>query len=194
MLTGLGGPQVRQYVGLLGDSPACLTAVIIAGATAWRLPRGTLRTAWACLSVAIALYFVGTMIGVVSWLHERDPFPGPADYFFLTFYPFLMLAVGFMIRHAAVRVRWTQFLLDAVIMVAGFGAFFWFLIIRPAESSAELDVLKSTLSQVYIALNCILVLSLGVLLLAGAANQSGRSVPLLHAQARYHGPRRLGCH
>ena len=104
-----------------------------------------------------------------------------------------MVAVGFMIRAAAVRVRWSQFLLDAVILVAGFGAFFWFLIIRPAEASTEVDVLKNTLSQVYIALNCILVLSLGVLLLAGAANQNGRSVPLLlsvgfidHAARRCH--------
>ena len=179
MLTGFGGEKVRQYVGLLGDSPACLTAVIVTAATAWRLPRGTSRKAWTCLSVALALYFGGTVTGVISWLHERDPFPGPADLFFLAFYPFFMVAVGFMIRAAALRVRWSVFLLDAVIMVAGFGAFFWFLIIRPAEASTEGDVLKYTLSQAYIALNCILVLSLGMLLLAGAANQTGRSVALL---------------
>jgi diguanylate cyclase (GGDEF)-like protein/PAS domain S-box-containing protein len=179
MLTGFGGEHVRQYVGLLGDSPPCLVAVVITAITASRMPRGTTRTAWACLSAALGLYFLGTMIDVVSWLHGHDPFPGPADFFFVAFYPFFMVAVGFMIRAAAVRVRWSQFLLDAVILVAGFGAFFWFLIIRPAEASAEADLLKYTLSQIYIALNCILVLCLGMLLLAGAANQSGRSVPLL---------------
>ncbi|HEV7432645.1 MAG TPA: EAL domain-containing protein [Steroidobacteraceae bacterium] len=179
MLTGFGGEHVRQYVGLLGDSPACLVAVIVTAMTASRLPRGTSRTAWACLAVALGLYLIGTLVCVYSWMHERDPFPGPADYFFVAFYPFFMVAVGFMIRAAAVRVRWSQFLLDALILVAGFGAFFWFLIIRPAEASTEMDVLKYTLSQAYIALNCILVLSLGMLLLAGATNQSGRSVPLL---------------
>jgi diguanylate cyclase (GGDEF)-like protein/PAS domain S-box-containing protein len=179
MLTGFGGESVRHYVGLLGDSPACLVAVIVTAVTTSRMPRGTSRTAWACLSVALGLYFVGTEIGVVSWMHERDPFPGPADIFYVAFYPFFMVAVGFMIRAAAVRVRWSQFLLDAVILVAGFGAFFWFLIIRPAEASTEVDMLKYTLSQTYIALNCILVLGLGMLLLTGAANQSGRSVPLL---------------
>lgn len=179
MLTGLGGEQVRHYVGLLGDSPVCLIAVIVTGVTASRMPRGTTRTAWACLTVALGLYFIGTTVGVYSWMHERDPFPGPADFFYIAFYPFFMVAVGFMIRASAVRVRWSQFLLDAVILVAGFGAFFWFLIIRPAEASTEVDLLKYTLSQTYIALNCILVLSLGMLLLAGAANQSNRSVPLL---------------
>ena len=54
-----------------------------------------------------------------------------------------------------------------------------FLLIRPASSSTEIDFLKYTLSQVYIALNCVLVLGLGVLLLAGAGNRSPRSVPLL---------------
>ncbi len=66
-----------------------------------------------------------------------------------------------------------------MILVAGFGAFFWFLIIRPAASSTEIDLLKYTLSQTYIALNCILVLALGVLLLAGAGTGNGRTVPLL---------------
>ena len=179
MLTGFGGERVRHFVGLLSDSPACLAAVIVTITTACRMERGTTQTAWKCLSAALTLYFIGTNIGVVSWLYGRDPFPGPADLFYIAFYPFFMLAVGLMIRAAAVRIRWTQFLLDAMILVAGFGAFFWFLIIRPAASSTEIDVLKYTLSQAYIALNCILVLALGVLLLAGSGTRGGRTVPLL---------------
>jgi diguanylate cyclase (GGDEF)-like protein/PAS domain S-box-containing protein len=179
MLTGLGGERVRHYVGLLADTPASLTALIVTITAARRMAAGTTRTAWACLSVALGLYLVGTTIGVSSWLHGRDPFPGSADFFYLAFYPFFMTAVGLMIRAAAVKIRWTQFLLDATVLVAGFGAFFWFLIIRPASSSTEIDLLKYTLSQVYIALNCLLVLALGVLLLAGAGNRSLRSVPLL---------------
>ena len=179
MLTGIGGERVRHYVGLLADTPASLTALIVTITATRRMAAGMTRTAWACLSMALALYLVGTTIGVVSWLHGRDPFPGSADFFYLAFYPFFMTAVGLMIRAAAVKIRWTQFLLDATVLVAGFGAFFWFLIIRPASSSTEIDLLKYTLSQVYIALNCLLVLALGVLLLAGAGNRSLRSVPLL---------------
>ncbi|MGH8262092.1 MAG: putative bifunctional diguanylate cyclase/phosphodiesterase [Steroidobacteraceae bacterium] len=179
MLTGFGGDRVRHYLGLLGDSPACLIAIIVTIAATRRMPRGPSRTAWALLATAIASYFIGTSIGVVSWLNEHDPFPGPADIFYLAFYPLFLLAVGQMIRAVAVRVRWTQFLLDATILVLGFGAFFWFLIIRPAASSTEIDVLKNALSQVYIALNCVLVLTLGVLLLAGAGTTVGRRIALL---------------
>jgi diguanylate cyclase (GGDEF)-like protein/PAS domain S-box-containing protein len=179
MLTGFGGELVRHYVGLLADTPSCLAALIVTAETARRMRPGTSRAAWRCLSIALALYFVGTTIGVSSWLHDRDPFPGVADVLYLAFYPFFFAAVGLMIRAAAVKVRWTQFLIDAVILVAGFGAFFWFLIIRPAATSTEIDVLKYALSQTYIALNCILVLTLGVLLLAGVDNANGRRVALL---------------
>jgi diguanylate cyclase (GGDEF)-like protein/PAS domain S-box-containing protein len=179
MLTGLGGEQITHYVGLLADSPALLVAVVVAAVAAHRLPRGTPRRAWRCLSIALALDFVGTTIGVNSWLHGRDPFPGTADIFYLAFYVALFAAVGFMIRAAAVRVRWVQFSLDVMILVVGFGAFFWFLVIRTAASGTEIDVIKNALSQTYIALDCIFLLTLGVLLLAGAANPSRRRVPLL---------------
>jgi diguanylate cyclase (GGDEF)-like protein/PAS domain S-box-containing protein len=179
MVTGFGGESVGHYLGLLGDTPASLTALIVTIAATRRMPRGPSRTAWVCLSIALALYIVGTSIGVVSWLNERDPFPGIADVFYLAFYPFFLVAVGLMIRAAAVRVRWTQFLVDATILVLGFGAFFWFLLIRPAATNTEIDVLKNALSQIYIALNCLLVLTLGLLLLAGAGTAIGRRVALL---------------
>jgi diguanylate cyclase (GGDEF)-like protein/PAS domain S-box-containing protein len=179
MLGGFGGAWITHYVGLLADSPACLVAVIVAVAAARREAPGAPRMAWRCLALALALYFAGTTIGVNSWLHGRDPFPGLADVFYLAFYPACFAGVGIMIRAAAVRVRWVQFSLDAMILVAGFGAFFWFLVIRPAAASTEIDVIKNALSQTYIALNCVLLLTLGVLLLAGASNSSGRRVPML---------------
>ena len=179
MLTGFGGDEVRHYLGLLGDTPASVTALIVTIATARRVPRGPARNAWASLAIALALYIVGTSIGVYSWLHDVDPFPGPADVFYLAFYPFFLVAVGLMIRAAAVRVRWMQFLVDATILVVGFGAFFWYLIIRPAAVHTEIDVLKNALSQIYIGLNCLLVLTLGVLLLAGAGTAIGRRIALL---------------
>jgi len=179
MLAGFGGERITHYVGLLADSPACFTAVVVAVAAAHRAAPGPSRAAWRCLSVALALYFVGTVIGVNSWLHGRDPFPGLADVFYVAFYPAFFAAIGFLIRAAAVRVRWVQLALDALILVVGFGAFFWFLVIRPAASSTEIDVIKNALSQSYIALNCMTLLTLGVLLLAGVGNPNGRRVPQL---------------
>jgi diguanylate cyclase (GGDEF)-like protein/PAS domain S-box-containing protein len=179
MQAGLGGREVIRYVGLLARFPASLIAVIIAMAAARRMAPGAPRTAWWYLSIALALYFLGDAIGVSSWLRGRDPFPGPADIFYIAFYAALFPAAVFLIRAAAVKVHWVQLALDAAILVSGFGAFFWFLVIRPAASGAETDVIKNTLTQVYLALDCILLLTLGVLLLAGVGNRSGRKVSLL---------------
>ena len=77
------------------------------------------------------------------------------------------------------RVPWARLALDASIFVVGFGAFFWFLVIRVAAAATEMDLVKQALSQSYVVLNCVLVLAFGVLLLTGADEASGRRVPVL---------------
>jgi diguanylate cyclase (GGDEF)-like protein/PAS domain S-box-containing protein len=176
MLTGLGGEQVTHYVGLLSDAPANLTAAILALAAARRAPSRRLRQAWTCFGFALALYLIGTLITVSSWLRGFDPFPGPSDLFFTAFYPAMLVAALLLIRAAEIRVPWMQLCLDATIFVVGFGTFFWFLVIRPATPHTEADALKQGLSQAYAGLDCIVLLMLGVLLLTGA---KGRRIPLL---------------
>ena len=73
------------------------------------------------------------------------------------------------------RVPWVQLSLDATIFVVGFGAFFWFLVIRPAASATEVDLLRQALSLGYAALDCVLLLMLG----SAACCTGGRRVPLL---------------
>ncbi|GAC1504566.1 MAG: hypothetical protein NVS1B6_12590 [Steroidobacteraceae bacterium] len=80
---------------------------------------------------------------------------------------------------AAVRIPWAQLAMDATIFLVGFGAFFWFLVIRPASLVAEVDLLKQILSQGCLALNCLLLLVLEILLLTGAGNARDRRIPLL---------------
>jgi diguanylate cyclase (GGDEF)-like protein/PAS domain S-box-containing protein len=179
MLTGFGGPQVTHYVGLLSDAPAALVSVVVAASTARHSPRGALRAGWTLLAVSLALYLAGVVIGVSSWLRGQDPFPGPADVCYCAFYLALTAAALALIRAAAVRVPWMLLSLDATIFVAGFGAFFWFVVIRPAAAHEELDLLKQTLSIGYLGFDCVLLLMWGVLVLAGGSSTAGRRVPLL---------------
>jgi hypothetical protein len=179
MLTGLGGRKVTEWVGLLGDLASSFCSVLFSIAAARRAPRGALRKAWIWLSIALALYFTGSSIDIASWLLDRDPFPGPSDLFCLAFYPAALIAAMYLIRTAAVRVPWVQLSIDATVCVVGFGAFFWFLVIRPAaQSEGEVDFLKQLLSQVYGWLDCLLLLTFGVLLLAGAGWAGGRRIAL----------------
>ncbi|HYL03425.1 MAG TPA: EAL domain-containing protein [Steroidobacteraceae bacterium] len=179
MLTGFGGPGVTHYVGLLSDAPAALASVVIAAAAARQVAPGTLRAAWIALAVALGLYLIGTVIGEISWLRGRDPFPGPADLFYCTFYLALLAAALLLVRAASVRVPWIQLALDSTIFVVGFGTFFWFLVIHPATAHAKVEFLKEALSQAYVALDCIMLLVLGMLLLTGGRSGAARRVPVL---------------
>jgi diguanylate cyclase (GGDEF)-like protein/PAS domain S-box-containing protein len=179
MLTGFGGPTITHYVGLLSDAPAELAGVLIVAATARHTARGPLQTAWIAMATALSLYLVGVIIGVSSWLVGKDPFPGPADIFYCAFYPTLAVSILSLIRAAAVRVLWLQLSLDATIFVVGFGAFFWFLVLRPVTDHTELDFLKQALSVAYLGLDCVMLLILGVLVLTGVGTGGGRRVPLL---------------
>jgi len=177
--TGFGGPEVTHYVALVSDIPAALATAVLLGATARYTAPGPMRRAWQVLGGALALYSIGVTIGATSWLRGHDPFPGPADAFYSAFYLASTVGALYLIRAAAVRVPWVQLSLDATIFVVGFGAFFWFLVIRPAATASEVDFLRQALSEAYAALDCILLLMLGVTLLAGSGSVAGRRVPLL---------------
>jgi len=176
MLSGFGGKEVTHYVGLLSDGPACLVTAIVAVAAARGTRSRMLRLAWCWLAAALGVYLIGTLVSVNSWLHGRDPFPGPADVFFLAFYGAMLVGSALLIRAASIRVPWIQLCLDATILVIGFGAFFWFLVVRPADVHDEVGTLKQGLSEAYAGLDCLLLLALGVRLLTGA---SDRRIPLL---------------
>jgi diguanylate cyclase (GGDEF)-like protein/PAS domain S-box-containing protein len=179
MLAGFGGERVIHFVGLLADSPASLMALTICFAISRRLEPGPLRSAWSCLSASIACYFAGTIIGVWSWLHERDPFPGIADVFYIAYYPMFYAGLWFLVRASAARIPWARLALDAAILGVGFGAFFWYLVTRSEGPSTELGVIKNALSQTYLLLNCTGLLSLGVVLMTCIGSPGGRRIPLL---------------
>ena len=176
MLWEVGGKQVTHYVGLLSDTPACLATTMLVIAAARRTRPEVLRRAWRWLAIALALYLAGTLITVQSWLRNQDPFPGPSDVCFLAFYAAIFVASVRLIRAAATRVPWIQLVLDATILVIGYGAFFWFLVIHPAGGRAEVDSLKQALSEAYAGLDCLVLLMLGVRLLTGAGE---RRIPVL---------------
>jgi len=179
MLSGVGGPNVTFYIGLTYKIPAEIAFISIAAATARRMAPGPLRSAWRYLAAALTVYFIGDVIGLVSWLVGRDPFPGPSDVFYCAFYLPLAAAALWLIRAAAMRVPWTQLFLDTAIFVVGFGAFFWYLVVQPAAMHAQLGILKEALSEAYLALDSFCLLLFGVLLLTGSGSAGGWRIPLL---------------
>ena len=168
----LNGPDadaspVLRVFRLFSDTPAGVVTVILAAAAARSATDPALGRIWRLVATALGIYCVGNLLNSIYWLFGRDPFPSVGDLFFLAFYPFVFAAVLTAIRASALRVPWGRLVLDGTILVLGFGAFFWFFVIRPSAADGEVDVLKYALTQSYIGLNCLLVLAFGVLLMAG---------------------------
>ncbi|TLZ01054.1 MAG: hypothetical protein E6K39_17925, partial [Gammaproteobacteria bacterium] len=96
LLSGVGGPAVNRWLGMFVMLPAAFTGLVMTVATARRAAPGAGRSAWICLSIALTLYFIGLTIGAGSWLMHREPFPGPADFFFCAFYPAIAAAALYL--------------------------------------------------------------------------------------------------
>jgi diguanylate cyclase (GGDEF)-like protein/PAS domain S-box-containing protein len=174
------GP-VFEVFSLYCDAPACIAAVILAAVAARHATSPAVRRAWWYLTAAIGVYTLGNLQNSTYWLFGLDPFPSFGDAFFVGFYPLLFAAILNVLRAADVRVQWGRLALDATILMLGFGAFFWFFVIAPTSAAErDPDVVKYVLTQGYIALNCIMLLAFGILLMhAGGGPIHRRTLVLL---------------
>jgi diguanylate cyclase (GGDEF)-like protein/PAS domain S-box-containing protein len=176
-----GGGPVFEVFRLFSDFPASLGSAILATVAARKAADPAVKRTWTFLAAAIGVYTVGNLLNSAYWLYGVDPFPSVGDVFFLGFYPLLFTAILVALRAAAVRVPWGRLALDATILMLGFGAFFWFFVIAPAAAAdRDPDVIKYVLSQSYIALNCLMLLAFGILLMhAGTGAIARRTAVLL---------------
>ena len=174
------GSRALEVFHLYSDAPPSIIATLLAVAAAKGSADAAARRTWWLLSAALACYTVGNLSHATYWLFDIDPFPSIGDAFFLAFYPLVFAAVLTAIRAAAVRVPWARLGLDALILLLGFGAFFWFLVIAPtAAAPHDPDLLRYALAQSYIGLNCVTLLACGVLLMHSGVTPIPRRAMML---------------
>jgi diguanylate cyclase (GGDEF)-like protein/PAS domain S-box-containing protein len=175
------GSRALEVVNLFSDTPPAIIATVLAAAAARGSANAAARRTWWFLTAAMACYGIGNLLHATYWLFGIDPFPSIGDAFFVAFYPLVFAAAMTVVRAAAVRVQWARLGLDTVILLLGFGGFFWYCVIAPtAASTQEPDLLRYVLAQSYIALNCVVLLACGVLLMhSGVAPIPRRAVMLL---------------
>ncbi len=160
--------RALYFFTLYSDLPTSLATAILAGAAARSAKEPSVRRMWLLMTGALGVYCIGNVLNSTYWLFGHDPFPSIGDVFFLAFYPLLFAAVLSAVRAGSLRVPWGRLALDGTILILGFGAFFWFFVIRPSAAGNDTDVLKYALTQTYIAMNCLMVMAFGVLLMNAA--------------------------
>jgi signal transduction histidine kinase len=92
-------------------------------------------SAWLLIAAGLAAFTAGDVLWVIYELVGRDPFPSPADVFYLSGYPLLAagLVVGIRLRTPATDVR---ILLDAAIVTVSASLLVWVYLVEPYRSSA----------------------------------------------------------
>ena len=169
-----------EIFSLFSDVPTYAGATLLAAIAARRSPAPQARRVWQLLTASLIVYNTGNVLNSIYWYFGHDPFPSVGDVFFLAFYPLLLAAVLAIVRTSAVRVPWGRLALDGMILALGFGAFFWFFVIRPSSlASSDADTVKHVLAQSYIILTCLMVLTFGVFLMNAGTGPLARRTLML---------------
>ncbi len=154
-----------DFFRLVSDQPAAIAAALLAIVAARRAPQPAARHTWKYIAAAIVSYNVGNIIDASLRISGLTPFPSLADLFYLAFFPILFAGFTIAVRASSLRASWGRLLLDSLILVLGFGTFFWFFVISPAAAASEADLARFVLAQVYIACDCLMLMAIGVLLM-----------------------------
>jgi diguanylate cyclase (GGDEF)-like protein/PAS domain S-box-containing protein len=172
------GKAFATYL-IFSDLPASLAATLLAILAARAAPELATRRTWTFLAAALVTYVTGNLIDAFYRVFGVDPFPSIADLVYLTFYLLLLAAFVIAIRASALRMPWGRLVLDSLILVLGFGTFFWYFVISPAAAVNQEDLARFVLSQTYIALDCLMLMAIGVLLMNSTRGPLRRSTLLL---------------
>jgi diguanylate cyclase (GGDEF)-like protein/PAS domain S-box-containing protein len=158
----------------IGLSSGC---AVIVGARRYRPAH---RWPWYVLAAALLAFSTGDTYYNVQeqYFAAVNPFPSPADGFYLLTYPLFALGL-----YGLVRYRWAGHdlpaLLDALIVTAGLALPVWVFLVQPLAQAADMTWQQRTISLAY-PLGDVLVLSLLVRLAAsGPDSLRNRSLQLL---------------
>ncbi|HEX9707233.1 MAG TPA: EAL domain-containing protein [Steroidobacteraceae bacterium] len=157
-------PALTFYL-LVSDQPASLATALLAIVAARKTVQPIARRTWKFLAAALVTYNVGNLIDAGFRIADLDPFPSVADAVYLAFFPILFAGFMVAVRASSLRASWGRLLLDSLILVLGFGTFFWYFVISPAAAASQEEFARFVLTQVYIALDCLMLMAIGVLLM-----------------------------
>jgi len=154
-----------DFYRLVSDQPAAVAATLLAIVAARTTAQQSARRTWRFIAAALIIYNTGNLIDAYLRIRDLTPFPSLADLFYLAFFPVLFTGFTIAVRASSLRVSWGRLLLDSLILVLGFGTFFWFFVISPAAAASEEEAARFVLTQVYIAFDCLMLMAIGVLLM-----------------------------
>ncbi len=148
-------------------------ALILLGVRRHRPARPAL---WYWLAAGQITYATGDVIWeTYNYILHRQPFPSPADVFYLAAYP--MIATGLLLLVRVRQGRDVAALIDAAIVATGLGLVFWIFVLHPVADGTSGSMLASVINTAYPAADALLLAILARLVTgSGAGHPSTRLI------------------
>jgi signal transduction histidine kinase len=135
---------LREELLYVGAEVAAIAAIVFGV----HLYRPSAPRVWVSLAAGIGLFAIGDLIWGIYDLLDKNPFPSPADAFYLSAYVFL--AAGFAV---AARRRFAErdygALLDAFVLTACVAVVFWVYLIEQLRATSDLSTPATLISIAY---------------------------------------------
>jgi diguanylate cyclase (GGDEF)-like protein len=142
------GDLVYEVIGVMSS------AVIVAGVRRHRPAR---QRIWYCIAVGQLIWVLGDMtFTVYNYVLHREPFPSPADGFYLGAYPVVIAGLFILVRGRASG-RDRAGLIDACIVATGLGLLCWAFLMRPIVEDSSLSPVAGVISLAYPALDVVMI-------------------------------------
>jgi diguanylate cyclase (GGDEF)-like protein len=144
-----------------------------------RLHRPARRALWYWFAAGQFTWVAGDVVWVIyEYALHQEPFPSPADVFYLATYP--LLAVGLLLLVRDRRGRDVTGLIDAMIVATGLGLVFWVFVLYPVVVAAGAStLLEQVISTAYPAADVLLLVLVARLFTgSGGRTTSGRLLGL----------------
>jgi diguanylate cyclase (GGDEF)-like protein/PAS domain S-box-containing protein len=164
-VAGFESSRPLDFYLLLSDQPASIATVVLAIVAARTARIAAARRTWKFFAAALAIYNAGNLIDAGLRIYGLETYPSAADFAYLAFFPLILTGFTVALRASSLRVSWGRLLLDALILVLGFGTFFWFFVVSPAAVAYQEEFTRFVLTQAYIALDCVMLMGVGVLVM-----------------------------
>jgi signal transduction histidine kinase len=145
VLVGSRHDALRNLIIYAGVELAAVVA-IVAGVHRYR---PTAPHAWLLIALGVTCWWVGDVTWAVYELADRDPFPSPADVFYLAGYPFVAAGLFVAVRHHRQARVDRAALIDAAIVTVVSALVAWIYLIKPIIDDPELTGTEQLVSILY---------------------------------------------
>ncbi|MEU7903377.1 EAL domain-containing protein [Actinoplanes sp. NPDC049118] len=130
-------------------------ALILVGV---RLHRARRPVMWYWFAAGLVAWVIGDLVWqYYKYVLHQEPYPSPADYFYLSAYPLILAGMLMLMRDRRRGVRDVAALIDAAVVAVGLGLVFWVFVMHPIASDASASTSERVFGVAYPAVDVLLL-------------------------------------